>query len=219
MKDIVIKGKYIIHGIYLLIILILIILLFAEIYNIRICVNPQQTSQNSQITTSPKIVDVSATSRTVQTNRPATTSTAAQTASRTATNTSSQTNSSNQSPQIQETAEPGKIKFTIEDVKYEIKGDDWATLTNIKCKIENGNEDFYPVIQIFLYDDNDPEDIKSLEQALIDLPLVENGEIVVKEIPVHISHNELNKEKTLKILLRNEYGQLLKTAIKKYDVK
>ncbi|MBW2978111.1 hypothetical protein KY331_04665 [Candidatus Woesearchaeota archaeon] len=217
MKDIVIKGKYIIHGIYLFIIVILIVLLFAEVYKIRICVNPDKT-KTATTSSTPKIVDIG-TGRAVQTSTPSTTtSTSSQTTTQNTTSTSSnQDNESDEPPSEPETADPGVIKFTITDIEYEIKGDDWATVTSIEYKIENGKEDFYPLIQVYLFDSNDPEDIKSLVQDTIELPLLEEGEVITKASTVHISYNEINREKTLRLVLRNELGKELKVAVKKYD--
>jgi len=205
MKDIVIKGKYIVHGIYLFIIVILIILLLAEIYKIRICVNPEQSKTT---TTSPKIVDIG--TRAVQTT------TKPKTTTQNTTTPKDQNNASTPPPEP-ETAEPGQIKFTIEDIEYEIKGEDWATLTSIKYKIGNGKEDFYPIIQVYLFDDDDPDDVKNLEQDRIELPLLEEGEVTTKENNVHVSYNEINKIKTLRLVLRNELGKELKVAVKKYN--
>lgn len=217
MKDIVIKGKYIVHGIYLFIILILIVFLLAEIYKIRICVDPENTRTTTSST--PKIVDIG-TGRAVQTSTPKTTTTSTSSQTTTQTDSSSnqdQDNESDEPPTEPEIAETGVIKFTIQDIKYEIKGEDWATITSIKYKIENGKEDFYPIIQVYLFDDNDPDDIKSLEQDKIELPLLEEGEVVTKESTVHISYDEINREKTLRLILRNELGKELKVAIKKFD--
>ena len=220
MKDIVIKGKYVVHIIYVFVIFILIVLLLAEIYKIRICINPQQDNKNTQ--TGPKVVDVGNV-RTVQTSSSTTTTQPSKITTSTTKSTTTNASSSSQSNDTTtepepppETAEPGKIKFTIEDVTYEIKGEDWATLTGIKYKIENGKDDFYPIIQVFLYDENDPQDVKTLEQDKIELPLVEQGEVVTKESSVHVSYNNIDKEKTLRLILRNELGTELKIALERY---
>jgi len=214
MKDIVIKGKYIVHGIYIFIIFILILLLLAEIYKVRICINPEQSKASSS---TPRIVDVG-TGRAVQTTKSTTSTTG--TASQDNTNSSDddeEDESEPAPPEEPEVAEPGKIKFTIQDIEHEEKGDDWATLTSITYKIENGMDDFYPIIQVFLFDDNDPSDIKELEQDRIELPLLEEGEVITKESSVHISYNDLHKTKTLRLILRNELGKELKIAVKNYD--
>jgi len=218
MKDIVIKGKYIVHGIYTFIILILIVLLIAEIYSIRICVNPDQTSTrrtNSAVqTSSPRIVDVG-TGSAVQTTTPTSTPTSSS-SSNTNDDSSDDEDSSSSEDDEPQTAEPGQVKFIIEDIKYEIKGEDWARLEKIKYRIENGKQDFYPIILAYLFDDNDGEDIRTLEQAKIELPLLEEGEIITKESAVQISFNELDREKTLRLVLRNELGKEVKIALKKF---
>lgn len=216
MKDIVIKGKYIVHGIYSFIILILIVLLIAEIYSIRICIDPDQTTTrktNSAVQTStPRIVDVG-TGSAVQTSTPKTTTTTTSTN----TNTNDDDNDSSQDEDEEpQTAEPGQVKFIVEDIDYEIKGEDWARLVKIKYRIENGKEDFYPIIFAYLFDANDGEDIRTLEQAKIELPLLEEGEIITKESDVQISFNELDREKTLRLVLRNELGKEVKIALKKF---
>ena len=68
-----------------------------------------------------------------------------------------------------------------------------------------------------MFDDNDPEDVKGLEQDRIELPLLEEGEVLKKESSVHISYNQLDKTKTLRLILRNELGKELKVALKKFD--
>ena len=216
MKDIVIKGKYIVHGIYTFIILILIVLLIAEIYSIRICVNPDQTSRrtNSAVqTSSPRIVGVG-TGSAVQTSTPSSTPTSS--SSSNTNDDSSDDDSSSSDNEEPQTADPGQVKFIIEDIEYEIKGEDWARLVKIKYRIENGKQDFYPIIFAYLFDNNDGEDIRTLEQAKIELPLLEEGEIITKESAVQISFNELDREKTLRLVLRNELGKEVKIALKKF---
>ena len=57
----------------------------------------------------------------------------------------------------------------------------------------------------------------TLDQAKIELPLLEEGEVITKESTMQISYNRLDKTKTLRLVLRNELGKEVKVAVKKYD--
>jgi hypothetical protein len=126
-------------------------------------------------------------------------------------------NQENATSSANETSEPeekllsitGEITFEITDVKHVVKSDDFATITAVKYTIINQKKDFMPVIIGYFYDDND--DKEYVEETII-LPELKAGKQITIESPVHVGYNEINKTKTLKLVLQDDKENALKIA-------
>ena len=113
----------------------------------------------------------------------------------------------------------GDVYFKIDDITYEVKGEDWAKVTKIKYTITNSlARDFTPKIYVYCYDDNDPGEVKNYIEEEIVLEDIESGSIKTETTDVSISFNEIDKEKTLKMILKDENENKLETVYKTFTV-
>ena len=113
----------------------------------------------------------------------------------------------------------GDLYFKIDDITYEIKGEDWAKVTKIKYTISNAMSiDFIPKIEIYCYDDNDPDDIKNYIEETLILSELKSGYEITETATVSISFNEIDEEKELKLILRDQDDDTLKTIKKQFTI-
>lgn len=215
MEDIVIKAKHLKVSGYLLILVILAAVIIFQYYypNCSRCLN--KTSTESEIA-EPAIVEVETTTKESAVEEPSTTNTSTE---ENTTATSTEDNATNTSEEEQETplTLSGEITFTIDDIVYEVKGEDWATITSIEYTIDNQKTDFTPTISAYLYDDSDDETQKDYVEETINLAELKAGKSITKTSSVHISFNDIDKTKTLKLILQDELDKKLKTAIKTFE--
>lgn len=113
----------------------------------------------------------------------------------------------------------GDLYFTLDDIIYDIKGEDWAKVTKIEFTISNAQSiDFTPKILVYCYDDNDPTEQKNYIEEEIILPKLKSSHEITETKDVSISFNEIEKEKTLKLVLKDQDDDVLDTIQKKFTV-
>jgi len=233
MRDIVVKGEHIVHGIYIIVIIILAVaLIFKSSDGCDLDQNhiedvveeenedPIQMLKNASVTiiknTNPKSSSVTLLQTTV-------------TNSNTQTTTSSQIDQTNNNDtdqneteeEIEEEPEEllpitGQVELTIDKVTTEVKGEDWAKIVKIKFTIKNQKMPFYPKILAYLWDENDEAEVRNYVEEEIYLSKSNAGEMITEEKEVGISYNEIDKEKTLKLALEDEDEDELDFVIYKF---
>jgi hypothetical protein len=125
----------------------------------------------------------------------------------------------NETEEVPEVAITGELYFKVNDVKTVVKAEDWAKVTEIEYTISNAQSiDFIPKIYIYCYDDNDPSDVKDYIDETIILPKLKAGNEITEVSDVSISFNEIDKEKTLKLVLKDDDENTLKTIYEKFTV-
>jgi len=103
----------------------------------------------------------------------------------------------------------GEAEIDILDITHEIKGEDWAIVTKVKINIQNAKAlSIDPVIEFYLFDDNDPTDQENYVEEKIILDELESGHEITETVKVHISFNEIDQEKTLKAVLKDDNKEL-----------
>ena len=105
----------------------------------------------------------------------------------------------------------GEITFTIDKVNYTLKSGDFAVINSVTYTIINQKKDFTPVIKGYFYDDSDDPDYV---EETIELEELEAGKSLIKTSSIHISYDEINKTKTLKLVLEDDEENTLKIAKK-----
>jgi len=230
MRDIVIKGEHIMHGIYITVIIILAVALIFKSSNGNNMITEDIEEDKEDISQSLKNASV-----TIIKNinpKPSSTITIPSTNSSSSSNnqqssSNSQTTNTTTEPEPEEQDEPeedllpitGQIGFSIDKITKEIKGEDWAKVTNIKFTIINQkSKSFYPKVLIYLWDENDDSDTKNYVEEELYFDKLESGKSSTQEKEVSISFNEIDKEKTLKAILYDEDNEEMDIAIEKFTV-
>ncbi|MBW2965504.1 hypothetical protein KY342_00200 [Candidatus Woesearchaeota archaeon] len=228
MRDIVIKGEHIVHGIYITVIVILAIaLIFKSSDSCSPSLDETEDKEIEEKEDDTTIQMVKNASITIikNTNPKSSSVTIPTTTTSTTTTPSSQTNTSqNETTTEEDEEEPeeglllitGQVEIDIDRITTEKKGENWAKVVKIKYTIKNQKTNFYPRILVYLWDDNDDADIRNYVEEEIYLSKLKAGEALTEEKDVSISYNEINKEKTLKLVLEDEDGYVLDAAIKKF---
>jgi len=94
------------------------------------------------------------------------------------------------------------ISFSLDDFKYEIKGENWGKITEMTFSIlNNGTKNFDPKILVLLYDDKDPSIDKSIAKEEIDFRYMYVGEHTTKIANTDISFDDLDLPKIIKVVL------------------
>jgi len=100
------------------------------------------------------------------------------------------------------------ISLSLDDFKYEIKGENWGKITEMTVTILNkGNNNLQPKVLVILYDDKDSTEDKVKTKAEIEFDIfgLGVGEHVTKKIITDISFNDIDLPKTLKVVLVDAY--------------
>ena len=100
------------------------------------------------------------------------------------------------------------ITLSLDDFKYEIKGENWGKLTELTVTVLNkGNNAFQPKVWVFLYDENDRKEewFQTKAEIEFDMWQLDIGEHVTKKAIVNIPFNGLNITKKLELALLNSY--------------
>lgn len=81
------------------------------------------------------------------------------------------------------------LLLAIDGIGYEMKGDDWGTITSVAYAVKNFADDpVLPQIQVKVFNESDPAGIKSETRYTIKVPkTLENDEFVQGVEDVHIS--------------------------------
>lgn len=94
--------------------------------------------------------------------------------------------------QYQET--DNEITLAVDDLDYEMKGDDWGTITQISYTIQNlGETPILPEVQVRVYNHNDTTEIKTQTRHTIKInKTLEKDDFVQGVEDVHIGFKGLN---------------------------
>lgn len=99
------------------------------------------------------------------------------------------------------------ISISIDDFKYENKGD-WGKLTELTVTVLNkGNNAFQPKVLVFLYDERDRKEewFQTKAEIEFDMWQLGVGEHVTKKTIVNIPFNDINLTKKLELALIDAY--------------
>jgi hypothetical protein len=226
MRDIVVKGEHIVHGIYITVIVILAVALIFKSSD-GSDFNDEKHIENSEPEEEEDTVQMlkNASVTIIKNTNPKSSSvTPPQTTnSNTQTTPPSQTNDTEQN-ETEEEEEPeeellpitGQVELTIDKVTTEVKGEDWAKIVKIEFTIKNQKIPFYPKILAYLWDDNDEAEVRNYIEEEIYLSKSNAGEMITEEKEVSISYNEIDEEKTLKLVLEDEDEEELDFVIYKF---
>ena len=209
MEDIVIKVRHIKKGFYILLTIALLTIIVIQYYypNCSRCIEKTEES---------KIIPMTEEENKSKTIEETEDSEAESVDNTTEEDTNAAEEDEDEEEEEETTSLSGEVNFKIDDIEYEIKGEDWATVTSIEYTIDNQKADFAPTILVYLYDSNDDEVLKDYVEETISLAEIKAGNKITKTTSVHISFNEIDKEKTVKMVLKNEYDKELETATKKF---
>ena len=100
------------------------------------------------------------------------------------------------------------ISLSLDNLKYEIKGENWGKITEITTTILNkGNNNFQPKVIVLLYDEKDPKEewVKIKAEIEFDIYGLDVGEHITKKAITDIGFNDLNLSKQLKVVLVDAY--------------
>lgn len=100
------------------------------------------------------------------------------------------------------------ISLSLDDFKYEIKGDDWGKITTIDLSILNkGTNSFQPKVLVLLYDDESLKEEWTTPKAEIKFDIWSLGvnEHVTKSAAVNIPFHYLNLTKKFKLILTDDF--------------
>ena len=100
------------------------------------------------------------------------------------------------------------ISLSLDDFKYEIKGNDWGKITTIDLSILNkGSNTIHPKVLVLLYDDNSLKEEWTTPKAEIDFDVWSLGvnEHIIKSAIVNVPFHYLNLTKKFKLALTNAY--------------
>ena len=112
----------------------------------------------------------------------------------------------------------GQVFLTLGKATIERVSLSKATLTSFEYLIENRKEDFKPLLQIYVYDDQDTLTTRTTPEESVNLPSVSAGDMAEDKLDVDISFGRIENVKTLKVQLRNaENNQLLDSSVKKFQ--
>ncbi|MBI2523020.1 hypothetical protein HYW19_01395 [Candidatus Woesearchaeota archaeon] len=96
------------------------------------------------------------------------------------------------------------ISLSLDDFKYEVKGENWGKITEITLTVLNeGNNEFYPKVLVQLYDEKDRKEDKFRIQEEIEFDIfgLGVGEHITKKAVTNIGFNDLNLPKKLILIL------------------
>jgi len=98
----------------------------------------------------------------------------------------------------------GEVAFTIDNIEYVVKGEDYARITSVKFTIVNQKMDFVPAIKGYL------TQYAGEEEKDVTLELLEAGRsITITEPGLTFGYNNIDKEQTLKLELYDNKKQLV----------
>jgi hypothetical protein len=232
MKDIEIRGEHIVHGIYIIVIVILAVALVfktSDSNGVPIDVDDNEESDDDQTVRDSSVMII----KNANTNPSSTItvpSTSSSSSSTTSTNSNTQTNNgsttqdTNQDSDDNQTEEEepeeellpitGEVTFSIDKITTEVKAEDWAKVVKIKFTITNQNpKNFYPKAEVYLWDDDDDLDMRNYVEEEVYFNKLGAGKEITVEKDVSVSFNEIEKEKTLKVILYDEDDEELDVVI------
>jgi len=94
------------------------------------------------------------------------------------------------------------ISLSLDDFKYEIKGENWGKITEMTISILNkGNNNLDPKVLVLLYDEKDPSEEKVIKKAEIEFDYLYVGEHTTKKAITNIAFDDIELQKTLKVVL------------------
>jgi len=94
------------------------------------------------------------------------------------------------------------ISLSLDDFKYEIKGENWGKITEMTISILNkGNNNLDPKVLVILYDEKDPSKEKVIKKAEIEFDYLYVGEHTTKKAITNIAFDDIDISKTLKVVL------------------
>ena len=103
------------------------------------------------------------------------------------------------------------VSLSIDNVKYEIKGEDWGKLTEVTFTILNEmHTSFSPKVYIALWDGGDKEDewYRADANVEFDIYSLNKGEHITQSAITDIGFNNLNLTKSLRLVLVDSYDFL-----------
>jgi len=99
------------------------------------------------------------------------------------------------------------ISLSLDDFKYEIKGENWGKITEITISILNkGNNNLDPKVLVLLYDEKDPSEEKVFIKEEIEFKYMYVGENTTKKAITDIAFNDIDLPKILKVVLVRALG-------------
>ena len=99
------------------------------------------------------------------------------------------------------------ISLSLDDFKYEIKGENWGKITEMTISILNkGNNNLDPKVLVLLYDEKDPSEDKVIIKAKIEFKYMYVGEHTTKKAITNIAFDDIELPKTLKVVLVRAFG-------------
>ena len=99
------------------------------------------------------------------------------------------------------------ISLSLDDFKYEIKGENWGKITEITISILNkGNNNLDPKVLVLLYDEKDPSEEKVFIKEEIEFKYLYVGENTTKKAIINIAFNDIDLPKILKVVLVRAFG-------------
>jgi len=116
------------------------------------------------------------------------------------------------------------VTLTLKGITYEVKGEDYAIINGIDFEIVNeGSETINPEIVIYLWDENDPWEHKTLERETIELDTLfgslSQGEYETKKATVRIPVNDIKLIKHIKLTAVEAYKYRPRTFVSvEYDL-
>jgi len=94
------------------------------------------------------------------------------------------------------------ISLSLDDFKYEIKGENWGKITEMTISILNkGNDNLDPKVLVLLYDEKDTSRDKVIIKEEIEFRYMYVGENTTKIAITNIAFDDINISKTLKVVL------------------
>ncbi len=101
----------------------------------------------------------------------------------------------------------GEIKLIIDEIKYVLKGEDYARVTSVKYTIVNQKTDFTPTVKAYLEAYKD-DDVKSVELEKLDA----GKSIILTEKKFTFGYNNIAKDQVLTLELYNGKSMVKKTS-------
>jgi len=94
------------------------------------------------------------------------------------------------------------ISLSLDDFKYEIKGENWGKITEMTISIlNNGNSNLDPKVLVILHDENDPSEDRVIKKAEIEFDYLYVGEHTTKKAITNIAFDDIDLPKILKVVL------------------
>jgi hypothetical protein len=113
------------------------------------------------------------------------------------------------------------VNAYIDDIDYEVKGDDWGTVTSLKITVENLEKvSVHPsAVKARLYvvgEEGNWWDLEEDVPALMTQLLPKQS--VAQTFEAHISYSGLDSEKTLKVAVYDQYDKKMAEVVKKFTL-